>query len=210
MKAALLCFLLISFAASLVAAEKKKPAPGKNPVPEAGLSQENYPEKSLYRLGSAWSTDDGKSIKLDSLRGRPVVMALFFTNCEHLCPSIVKDMKAMEAALSAKAGTKVEFALVSIDPERDSTAALAAFRKKYNLSGEKWTLMRSEPEPVKELAEKLGFNYAPGSKTQYAHSLMVTVLNGAGEVAHQQVGIGVDRKSAISTLEKLAGTMSKR
>jgi hypothetical protein len=39
---------------------------------------------------------------------------------------------------------------------------------------------------------------------------MVTVLDGTGEIAHQQVGIGVDRQGAIATLEKLAGGKSRQ
>ena len=204
MKLALLCLLLTSLSVSLVAAEEKKIAPQKLPTCEVGLPPGKYSEKSIYRLGTAWTTDAGKTIKLDSLRGCPLVVALFFTNCQHSCPFIVKDMKAMEAALSAKAGSKVTFVLVSIDPERDSTEALGAFRKKYKLGADRWTLLKGEGDSVKQLAEKLGFNYSEGSKTQFAHSLMVTVMNGAGEVAHQQVGIGVDRKGAISAIEKLA------
>ena len=209
MKAACLLIFLVPFAATLPAAEKEKAAPEKDPTCEAGMPPGKYFEKSIYRPGSTWTTDAGKAIKLDSLRGRPVVMTLFFTNCEHSCPFIVKDMKSVQSGLSKKARAKVDFVLVSIDPERDSTEALKAFRTKYHLTGARWTLLRSAPASVKELAEKIAFNYSPGSKTQFAHSVMITVLNDTGEVAHQQVGIGVDRRGAVATLEKLANSKSK-
>jgi protein SCO1/2 len=209
MKSIFVSLLLLSLATNLVGDEKKNP-PRKEFTCEVGLPPGKYSEKSVYRLSSTWTSDTGKEVTLDSLRGRPVVMALFFTNCEHSCPFIVNDMKSMQSALSAAAKQKVDFALVTIDPERDSVAVLKAFRAKHKLPGEHWTLLRSTPESVKQLAERLGFNYAAGSKTQFAHSIMVTVLNSAGEVAHQQVGIGVDRKSAIEALEKLAAAKSKR
>jgi protein SCO1/2 len=209
MKARLVFLLLLPFATTAVFAEKKPPAK-KEFTCEVGLPPGKYSEKSVYRLGSTWTSDAGKEVKIDSLRGRPVVMALFFTNCEHSCPFIVKDMKSMQSALTVQAMEKVDFALVSIDPERDSPEALKAFRAKHKLPDEHWTLLRGTPEAVKRLAERLGFNYAAGSKTQFAHSLMVTVLNSSGEVAHQQVGIGVDRRSAVAALEKLAATGSKR
>ena len=101
MNAARLFFFLIPFAAPLVAAEKEKAAPGKDPTCEAGMPPAKYSEKSIYRLDSTWNTDAGRNIRLDSLRGRPVVMVLFFTNCEHSCPFIVRDMKAMQSALSS-------------------------------------------------------------------------------------------------------------
>lgn len=181
-------------------------ATAKVPTCEVGLPPGKYSEKSIYRLNSKWTTDAGKEIRLDSLRGKPVVVALFFTNCQHSCPFIVRDMKSLRSALTPKASDKTQFVLVSIDPERDTPEALKAFRAKLRLPEDRWMLVNGTAESVKGLAEKLGFTYAPGSKTQFAHSLLVTVLDGNGEVAHQQAGLGVDRRGAIATLDKLAAT----
>jgi protein SCO1/2 len=119
-------------------------------------------------------------------------------------------MKAMQTALPASASNRVQFVLVSIDPERDSAAALKEFRTKHKLTGERWTLLTGSHESVRQLAEKLGFNYAAGSKTQFAHSLLITVLDDKGVIAHQQAGLGVDRRSAITTLEKLSVAKKQR
>ena len=50
-------------------------------------------DKSLYQLDSTWTSDQGRRVKLGVLRGRPQVLALFFTRCEFACPIIVHDMK---------------------------------------------------------------------------------------------------------------------
>jgi protein SCO1/2 len=100
--------------------------------------------------------------------------------------------------------------MVSIDPDRDSAAALKEFRRKLKLTGKHWTLLTGSPDSVRQLSEKIGFNYSPGSKTQFAHSLLITVLGGNGEVAHQQAGLGVDRREAIATVEKLAKAKAAR
>jgi len=200
----LLFALTLTAAASLVAAPGKKTPVQTNSNCEVGLLPGRYSEKSIYQLTADWTDADGRKLRLDSLRGRPIVLVLFFTNCQHSCPFIVNDLKAVQKALSARASDRVQFVLVSIDPARDSAAALAAFRTKHKLTGECWTLLTGSPESVRQLAEKIGFNYAPGSQTQFAHSLLVTVLDGKGEITHQQAGIGADRKGAISTLEKLS------
>jgi len=56
---------------------------------------------------------------------------------------------------------------------------------------------------VRELAEKSGFNYYPGSTTQFAHSLLIFVLNDSGEIVFKQAGIGNDRKELVATLTRL-------
>lgn len=202
--------LTISAAASLVAAPEKRSPASIAPNCEVGLAPGKYSEKSIYRVTSDWTDADGKTVRLDSMRGRPVVLLLFFTNCQHSCPFLVNDLKAMQKALSAKASDRVNFVLVSIDPERDSAAALKEFRTKHKLTGERWTLLTGSHDAVRQLTEKVGFSFAPGSKTQFAHSLFVTIFDGNGEVAHQQVGIGVDRKDAVKKLEKLATAKKTR
>ncbi len=186
---------------------------GKEPNCEVGVVPAKYSDHSIFQIDATWVNDGGKTVKLESLRGRPMVLAFFFTNCEHSCPAITKDMKAMQTALSGKASANVNFVLVSMDPDRDNTEALTQFRAKHKLTGNRWTLLGGKAGAVKELAERAGFQYYPGSKTQFAHSLLITVLNAEGEIVHQQAGIGVDRKGAIAAVEKLAkqkGTAPKR
>ncbi len=198
MKSLLLALTFGLAATSLIAADKKTadegaPPPGK------------YSEKSIYQVTSTWTTDTGKEFQLDSLRGKPVVLGLFFTHCDHSCPVLVRDIKSLQTPLTPKAAGNAQFVLVSIDSERDTPATLKEFRKKYLLADERWILARGDEDAVKQLAEKLGFAYAPGSKTQFGHSVLVTILDEKGVIKHQQAGLGVDRSGAIATIEKLAG-----
>ncbi len=204
MKTPFLVCLVLSVGA--LAVTVKTPPPPKDPVPpccRVGLPPGKYSEKSIYTLGSDWTADVGKTVKLEALRGRPQVVALFFTNCQHSCPLIVGDLKRVEKALSAKARAKVDFLLVSIDPERDTPETLRLFREKYRLGIEHWSLLRGAPDDVQHLAAMLGFNYYPGSNTQFAHSLLITVLNGEGEVVFQQAGLGGDIDPIVGAVSKL-------
>ena len=210
MKAPALLLLPLLAATLAPAATAKKAAPVKDETCEVGLPLGKYSEKSIFRVPCSWTNDAGENVKLNALAGKPVVIAMFFTNCVHSCPMIARDMRSIQNGLSSKAAEKAQFVLVSIDPERDTREALAAFRKKNRLTGTEWTLLTGKPECVKQLADRLGFVFAPGSKLQFAHSLLITVLNGAGEVAHQQTGLGVDRHTAIETVEKLAAAKNAR
>lgn len=203
MKIPILIVATLAFANSVCFARGESPAVKKAQTCEEGLPPGKYSEKSLYRLNATWTSDAGRQLKLSALHGRPQVMALFFTSCQHSCPLIVADMKGVEKALSKRARNGVGFLLVSIDPARDSEEALSAFRTKHGLDAEHWRLLRGSPEAVRELAEKSGFNYYPGSTTQFAHSLLLFVLNDSGEIVFKQSGIGNDRKELVATLTRL-------
>ena len=55
--------------------------------------------KSLYQLQADWTNDAGASLRLASLRGKPVVLAMFFAQCEYACPILVNDIQRLHAAL---------------------------------------------------------------------------------------------------------------
>jgi protein SCO1/2 len=113
-------------------------------------------------------------------------------------------LKAIEKALPRSLRGKVDFLLVSIDPDRDTPEVLHAYRARHQLTTEHWTLLTGPAAAVKQLADMVGFQYYPGSQRQYAHSLLVTILDQNGEIVFQQAGVGASLDGAIGTLKKLA------
>lgn len=208
MKTTLLSILATAWVLAAFAATPPKTTAPNPPCCREGLPPGKYSDQSLYKLDAIWTSDVGREVKLEVLRGRPQVIALFFTNCEHSCPLIVADMKAIDRALPQGVREKVDFLLVSIDPERDTPEMLRAFRQKHELPTERWTLLRGTPEATRDLAARVGFNYQPGSPTQFAHSLLISIANDSGEIVFQQAGVGRPKEDAVAALLRL--TRAKR
>jgi protein SCO1/2 len=200
--------ILTAVTAFAVGETNKISAP-KPPCCREGLPPAKYSDQSLYKLDARWTSDVEREVKLEVLRGRLQVIALFFTNCEHSCPLIVADMKAIDRALPRAIRGKVDYLLVSIDPERDTPAALRAFRAKHELPTERWTLLRGTPEATRDLAAMIGFRYQPGSPTQFAHSLLISIVNQSGEIVFQQAGVGGMPNEAVAALVHLSRGKSR-
>lgn len=166
-------------------------------------------DTSLYLLDSRWTSDIGKTVKLSVFRGRPQIVALFFAQCEYACPIIVSELKAIEEKLAPDVLGKVDFLLVSIDPRRDTPAALAEFRRKRALANERWSLLRGAEDDVRELAALLGVNYAEDSRGQFAHTNLITLLNAEGEIAFQHTGLRQDPALLISAITNAAATTKR-
>ena len=113
---------------------------------------------------------------------------MFFASCEYACPVIVSDMQRLRAALPAEVRADTQFVLVSFDDVRDTPAALKAYRDRAHLDAG-WTLLHGEPGDVQELAMLLGVKYKQEARGQFSHSNLITVLNAAGEIAHQRTGL---------------------
>ena len=188
---------IILLCAGLVRAEEKPPC-CRETAATAPLT-----DKSLYQLESTWTSDVGKDVKLGVLRGRPQIVAMFFTTCEYACPIIVENMKAIEKAMPENLRGQVDFLLVSFDVERDTVEALKDYRAKKELATTHWTLLRGKEDDVRELAALLGINYQRDAKGRFSHSNVISVLNAEGELVFQQTGLNKGAKETVAAIEKM-------
>jgi len=158
-------------------------------------------DKSIYQVETEWTSDFGKKIKLENLRGKPQVIAMFFSSCEYACPVLVHDVRRIEAALSEGLRTSVGFVLVTFDVERDTVETLHAYREKLKLNDDRWLLLRGESEDIFELGALLGVKFKKNQRGEFAHSNIITILNPNGEIIHQQIGLNQDPSASVKALE---------
>ncbi len=157
-------------------------------------------DRSLYQLESEWTSDVGKKVRLGVFHGRPLVLVLFFTQCEYACPVLVSDLKRLQEALPGELRGAVDFALVSLDTARDTPEVLARYRAEHGLGTDHWSLLTGKADDVRELAALLGVNYRRDQRGQFSHSNVFTVLDAEGEVIQQTVGLNQDPRDAVRAL----------
>lgn len=179
-----LALLAATVAPSAVAGECCRKAPS----PAAAVVASALPAGSIYQLETAYTTDTGQPFRLAALRGRPVVLAMFFASCNYACPLIVADLTRLHAALPAPLRDEVAIVLVSFDVARDTPEVLAKYRAE-RLLGPQWILLRGDDDAVAELAALLGVKYKQEADGQFAHSNLFTILDREGEVVHQRAGL---------------------
>ena len=97
-------------------------------------------------------TDEhGAGVDLASFRGKTVMLVPFLTLCTDICPLDTGNLLQVQRALRADgAAANVQLIELSIDPERDTPARLAAYCR---LTGASWELVTESP------AEALRFEH---------------------------------------------------
>jgi protein SCO1/2 len=99
------------------------------------------------RLGPApnfaLTTQRGDRLWLTDLRGRAVVLAFGCTACG-ACPGLVPTLVGLAERVGAAAGPRVVFVLVTLDPARDTPAALRAFARARALRAPAWFLLTED------------------------------------------------------------------
>lgn len=152
------------------------------------LPPTDFTRDSLYQLDAPFTTDAGAAFTLGELRGRPVIVAMFFASCNYACPLLVADITRMRDALPSPLRDDVAIVLVTFDTARDTPAALKKYRDD-RLLGPQWTLLHGEDDSVRDLAALLGVKFKLESDGQFAHSNLITILNAEGEIVHQRAGL---------------------
>lgn len=92
----------------------------------------------------------------DALAGKVVCVAFIFTQCNDACPLIMQKLTRVQAALGDRFGREVEFVAISVDPENDSPAALAAFALKHGAAAPGWTFLTGTRPALATVAGRLG------------------------------------------------------
>lgn len=158
-----------------------------------------FTKASLYQTDARFTDDDGRPIALGSLRGRPVVLTMFYSSCGYACPLLVSDMARIRELLPTGLRDEVAFVLVSFDVARDTPPVLRAYRESRHLDAQ-WILLHGADADVRELAALLGVKYKQEADGNFAHSNLLTVLNREGEVVHQRTGLKDGHAEAAAAL----------
>lgn len=140
------------------------------------------PADSVLQLGDAFTNQDGTAFTLDSRRGHPQLVAMFYTSCSKVCPLIIDTGLAVDKALTAIERAKLRVLLISLDPGNDSPQALMSVAKKRSLDRTRWTLARADANGVRKLAALLGVRYRRLQNGEFNHTSAVFLLDADGRI----------------------------
>lgn len=165
------------------------------------------PGDSLYQLDVSLTDQTGRTFALRDLRGRPQLVAMFYTSCRYVCPLIIDTAKATERALPAALQPRFDVLLVSIDPERDDVAALASVAKRRTLDASRWRLVRTDAANVRQLAAALGIQYRQLTDGEFNHASVLSALDAEGRIVKQTRTLGEADPDFAAALGELAKTI---
>lgn len=139
------------------------------------------------RSGSRWGANyfpnvsltkhDGTRVRFydDLLKGKAVVISFIYTSCEDSCPLETARLVQVQRLLGDRVGRDIFMYSISIDPDRDTPAALSKHREKYGV-GPGWDFLTGKQEDVDLIRRKLGL-YLDDLERDNDHSLSLVIGN---------------------------------
>jgi len=90
--------------------------------------------------------ETGQSFDSRSLDGHIWVANFIFTNCNGPCPMMSRHMRNIQTQSSS-----VRLVSFSVDPARDTPAALAAYAKHFTADPRRWSFLTGDPARLNDL-----------------------------------------------------------
>ena len=140
------------------------------------------PRDSVYQLPLTLTDQHGVARPWQARRGKPQLVAMFYTSCQYICPLIVDAGKAVEKNLTPAQQQRLGIVLISMDPVRDTPAALKKVAVQRKLDPKRWTLASPPPSDVRAVAGVLGIRYRALADGEFNHTSALVLLDGEGRI----------------------------
>ncbi len=169
----LLVAALLAIAVATLAGRRWGLTAGRAAPPPLG----EVPDFSLVDQG-------GRPVRLADLAGRPWLASFVFTRCGGPCPRIVAQMARLAGLLPhPELVTRVS---VTVDPEYDTPAVLAAYAEAHGVADARWLFLTGSRDEVHRLVRggfKLAVGEGEGSAVEpILHSTRLVLVDGAGRI----------------------------
>jgi protein SCO1/2 len=155
---------------------------------------------------------DGRPFRLSQLRGKLVLLFFGYTSCPDACPTTLSKLSRVYKALGDSQRDQVVTLFVSVDPGRDTSAALKKYLAYFRINSVGLTGTKAE---IDEVVRQYGARYEIEQSDSAAgyhinHSTDLYLLDRKGEVAHrfsytdsaQVIAEGVRRVQAGQNVER--------
>ena len=172
----------------------------------ASLAAPPLPKDSIYQLDLPLTDSAGRTADWEQLRGKPRLVSMFYTSCQYICPLIVESGKAVERQLTPAQRAKLGVALISMDPARDTPAALKKVVGDRKIDARRWLLASPRSNDVRQVAAVLGIRYRQLADGEFNHTSALVLVDAQGRILARTETLGSKPDPAfVAAVRKATG-----
>ncbi len=140
----------------------------------SGSTDTIYHTVSPYNL----TAHTGNEFSSEQLKGKIYVADFFFATCQTICPKMNMQMKRVQEAY--KDDSEISLVSFTVNPEKDTVEALAAYAAEYGAITEKWVFLTGDKKQIYDLARNSFFITAmagDGGPDDFVHSEKIVLID---------------------------------
>lgn len=151
--------------------------------PLEGDLPEHYPRGSRKAPGFEHVNHLGEKVALDDLltKHKSVTLSFAFAQCKTVCPMIVNKIKSAAKGLEGESSV---FVMITLDPWRDTEAALASWANQVKLP-DNAHMLTNTVEEIEKTLKAYNVSYSRNEKTgNVDHAPLTYVIDSEGKLAY--------------------------
>ena len=155
---------------------------------------------------------NGKTVSLSSLRGKPVLFDFIYTTCPGPCLMLTSRMRLIAKRLGAAVGSKVWLVSVTVDPEHDGPAQLSDYSKQQGADENGWLFLTGQPAQIEQVMREFNLVRQREPDGTVDHVLEFFLVGPDGRQLYQYAASHADPATIVADIEQAlqTGTVSSR
>jgi protein SCO1/2 len=147
---------------------------------------------------------EGRLVRLQELRGKPLVVNFVYTGCFQVCPASTQFLaKAIAEAERTLGPGTFRVATIGFNLPFDTPGAMKDFRRKHAVISPHWLFLSPEAETLPALVSDFGFRYE-STAAGFDHLLQASIVDASGRIYRQVYGDSFDVPLFVGPLLELA------
>jgi cytochrome oxidase Cu insertion factor (SCO1/SenC/PrrC family) len=149
-------------------------------IPDDGVLPADYPRQAAPAPDFSLVDQNGGTVSLGRLKGRPVVLTFVFAHCQTLCPVVVDTLKQASPESGA-----TSVLLVTLDPWRDTPSTLPGIARRWAVPETFHVLSSRRIDEVLRVSAQYGVTSMRDERSgDIAHPGLVFLIDADGRLAY--------------------------
>src|SRR6266571_7988886 len=161
----------------------------------------------LAKIGPApeftLTTQEGGRLSLRDLRGKVVAVTFMYASCADTCPLLTAKMATLQAKLGPEFGSRVFFASVTVDPERDTPEVLRRYAQAHEANLDGWAFLTGTPAEIQDVERRYGVYARRNPGGDVDHTFLTSLIDREGILRVQYLGVRFNPDELLGDLRSL-------
>ena len=146
---------------------------------------------------------DGKLVSLKDRRGYVVAVTFIYASCVDTCPLLTAKLAGIQRKLEPNAASRVFFAAITVDPERDTPEVLKRYGQAHGASAAHWAFLTGTAEQIDDVTRRYGIYRKKQPSGDVDHTFLTSIIDQSGTLRVQYLGWRFDPNEFLSDLRSL-------
>ncbi|MGO9603626.1 MAG: SCO family protein [Candidatus Binataceae bacterium] len=166
--------------------------------PESKSASDCLPQLALI-------DQNGKSVTLSSLKGKPVLVDFIYTSCPGPCLTITRSMERVAERLGPALGSQVTLVSISIDPEHEGPPQMQAYARAQSADRAGWLFLSGGPGDVDSALAAFNLKREREPDGSIEHLEDVILVGPDGRAIKEYKGDVLHPDSVLADIQKASG-----